>query len=337
MPAIPHARSFFKECGILPSIQPYMKYLIVIVILLNYLCTSGQEGGRIFLQTGSKTGLYYVDLNDSFAFVYKMGFYDDAAGRGYVINQTDTLAKQLNGTYYGRFKEIISENNKFYLVTKSKSKKKHYLEVVKASALSGINNNLNNAYYLDHYFKMAHELNRSYPLNHHSFRDGFYSWERIQNKEKDYLQFRELANVLLKSIKDSISLIQDSHGATTNYLVQNVNTVNYSILKDSLTKLPPDYKSKSWYYGTVINEVAKQQPTYFFKLAEDFPENRSLIFIAPDDSKDVLQALKMVEGHDKIKKEFLKDRRFRKTLIYRIIGVYAVVGGLVTWLIVSQP
>jgi ATP-dependent RNA circularization protein (DNA/RNA ligase family) len=145
------------------------------------------------------------------------------------------------------------------------------LETAKGAAFGSINNKLNNAYYLDHYFKMAHELNRSYPLNYHSFRNGFYSWEHIQNKEKDYRQFREIANVLLKGIKDSISLIQDNHVATTNYLIQNMNTVNYSTLKDSLTKLPPDYKSKSWYYGTVINEVAKQQPAYFFKLAEDFP------------------------------------------------------------------
>lgn len=313
-----------------------MKYVITTILLLfYYLLTLGQGSmNRTFFQTNSKKHLYYVDLNNSAANVYQMGSYFDKAGTGYSIRKTDTLIKQPDGTYLGKTTKIIRDNNKFYLVTENKKTKKFNIDTVKT--LSVVNNNLNNAYYLDNYFKISDELNKSYPLNHHTFRNGFYTWKELQNKEIDYLQFREFANKWLKEKKDSIIILQDSHVAQTNYIIQNIKTFDYKTLRDSLTKLPAEYRNLSWYYGTVINEVAKQRPDYFFRLAEDFPNNRSIIFIAVEDNKEVIQGLRDVQGHNEIKEEFFKDRRFGKTMPYRILGIYAVIVGLLTWLIVSQ-
>ena len=92
----------------------------------------------------------------------------------------------------------------------------------------------------------------------------------------------------------------------------------------------------SAYYGKVVNAIAAQHPDYFFRLAEDFPQYQDIIFAAVGDNKDVLEGLKAAEGHDAIKKAFFKDRRFGKTMPYKIIGIYAVVIGLITLLIVSQ-
>jgi tetrahydromethanopterin S-methyltransferase subunit G len=122
----------------------------------------------------------------------------------------------------------------------------------------------------------------------------------------------------------------------TNSLIQNIKTIDYNFLKDSLTRLPAEFRSTSWYYGTVINEVSKQRPEYFFRLAEDFPNNRNVIFMAAEDNKQVIQSLKAVENHTDIKKEFFKERKFGKMMPYKIIGTYAIVIGLITLLIVSQ-
>jgi hypothetical protein len=56
-----------------------------------------------------------------------------------------------------------------------------------------------------------------------------------------------------------------------------------------------------------------------------------------EDDEEVIRGLKEVHGHDEIKKEFFKDRRFGKTIPYRILGTYLVVAGLLTWLVISQP
>lgn len=285
-----------------------MKHTIIIILLLNYLFASGQDnGGKHLFQTNSKTHLYYVDLSNTDGKVYTMGGYLDKAGEGYSLRSTDTLFRQTDGTYTGNNIQIATESNKLYLVTESKKTKKFLLETVES--LNAANHNLNNAYYLDHYFKMSDELNKMYPLNHHSFRNGFYAWEALPNKDIDYLQFRDFANKRLKEIQDSISKIQDSYVALSNYIIQNIKTLHYDVLRDSLTKLPAEYKSLSWYYGTVINEVARQRPEYFFKLAEDFPANRHLIFFAPENNKDVIAGLRAVEGHDEIKKAFFKGKK----------------------------
>jgi hypothetical protein len=184
---------------------------------------------------------------------------------------------------------------------------------------------------------MSADLNNAYPLNHHTFRNGIHSWEVLKNKEVDYLQFRDFTVTRHKEIKDSITRLQDTYVLLTSYLIKNLKTLEYDALKDSLTNLPADYRSVSWYFGTVVNEVAKQRPECFFRLADDFPNKKSLIFIAVEENKEVIEGLKRVDTHLEIKKEFFKDRRFGKTLPYRILATYAIVGGLLTWLIVSQP
>ncbi|MEP7142319.1 MAG: hypothetical protein ABI707_05595 [Ferruginibacter sp.] len=309
--------------------------LTTILLLLSQLLSPGQNNatGTLF-QTNSKTRLFYVDFKNSQAHVYEIGRYLDKAGTGNSIKSVDTLIQQSNEIYIGKHSKIIEENKKFYLVKEFNKTKNFRIELVKDVEMA--NNNLNNAYYLDNYFKMSDELNKTYPLNHHSFRNGFYTWKELDNREEDYLMFREFARKRLKKIKDSISNLQDNCVSKTNYIIQNIKAFEYNTLKDSLVKLPAEFSSVSYYYSSVINEVAKQRPEYFFRLAEDFPKNRSLIFMAVEDNKEVVNGLSAVEGHNEIKKEFFKDRRFGKSMPYGIIGTYAVIGGLLAWLILSQ-
>lgn len=285
-----------------------MRLTITFILLLNFLFVLAQSNSsKQLYQTNNKTHFHYIDLNNTKANVYIMGRYLDKAGSGYSIIKTDTLTRNSEDTYSSSKTKIISENDKLYLVTDFKKTRKFLLDTVKN--ISVANNNLNNAYYLDQYFKMSNELNKMYPLYHHSFRNGFYSWKELPNNNIDYLQFRDFADQRLKEIKDSISRIQDRYITLTNYIIQNVRIIDYNTLKDSLTGLPAEYKYSSWYYGTAVNEIAKQRPEYFFKLAEDFSSNRSLIFFAIENNKDVIAGLKAVEGHDEIKKAFLRHKK----------------------------
>ena len=310
-----------------------MKLTIPTVLLvLNYLHSLGQDSipGTIF-QTSNKTQLYYVTLHTSGAYVYQMGYYFDKAGSGYSIKNTDTLTGQTNLLYEGKIVKLISENNKFYLLTGFTKGKKFLLQLV--TNASNVVHNLNNAYYLDSYFKMSDSLNRTYPLHHHSFRNGYYSWEGLPNKEINHFEFRKFTTERLKELQDSIGYVEEKNTSLTNYIVENLKTLDYNTLKDSLVKLPAEYGHS--YYATAINEIAKTKPGYFFKLSEDCPQNKGIIFTSVED-KQVIEGLKAVEGHEQVKKEFFKDKRFGKTMPYKIIGIYAVIGGLLTWLIVSQ-
>jgi len=302
-----------------------------LLLFIHLFVLSQNNTNRTVLQTNNKTHLYYVDLNDADGKVYALGSYLDKAGTGYSLVATDTVERQPDGSYAGKDVQIVSENERLYLVTASNNGKRFSLAPVKSLDIT--NNKLNNAYYLDHYFQMSEELNKAYPLYQHSFRNGFSSWKKLQNKEITHEQFRGFVDQHLQKFKDSIVQAQNRYVVLTNYIISNLKTFDYTPLRDSLVKLPAEYKYQSWYFGTVINEVSKQRPEYFFRLAEDFPANRSLIFGAVEDNKEVIRELKLVEGHDQIKKEFFKERRSDKTMLYKIIGAYAMIGGLIALLI----
>lgn len=306
-----------------------------VLLLLNYLPVLAQNDlGRAFLRTSSKMHLYYVDLDNSAAKVYEMGRHLDKGGTGYSIIRTETLTRQPDGNYSGNASSIIREKDRLYLISGDKKARKFGMDTVRS--LSVFNTDMNNAYYLDSYFRMSRELNKDYPLYSHSFRNGYYTWKDLPNKELHYLQFREFADNHIKNIRDSIGRVQARNTALTNYIIQNISTLEYNTLKDSLAKLPPEYAGQSRYYSLAINAAAAQRPEYFFRLAEDFPANKSLIFFSVDNNKEVFSRMKAVEGHDKIKKEFFKEKKFERSIPYKVIGIYAAAAGLITLLIVTQ-
>ncbi len=310
-----------------------MKYFIATLFAFtNCLPVSAQgDTENRLLQTNGKKQRYYVDLTSTGGSVYKMGIYLDKAGRGSAIVSTDTLEKRTDGIYEGKHSRIVRENDQLYLITGDKKTVRRQLAT--SEHINVANNDLNNAYYLGQYFKMSDVLNKKYPLNHHSFREGFAGWRVLAGKETDHKQFRILADEQLKKLKDSICVVQDRRVELSGYLVQNVRSLDYGTLKDSLTQLPCEYRSQSWYFGTVVQRVAAERPEYFFRLAEDFPAHRNLIFHAAGNNREIIAALKNVEGHDVVKKAFFKERRSDKTMPYRVLGAYAIVGGLVALLI----
>lgn len=319
-----------------------MKFILTAAIfLLKFSFVSGQiSNEEIFFETKSKIHSYYVQLNNSDAHVFEMGSYLDKAGSGPAIRSKDTLTKQPDGSnvlYAGKRAKIIIENEKLYLLiqtTPNKKVSKYILDTVGNTEL--VHTNLNNAYYLGNFFAMCDDLNKTYPLNHYSFRNGFYSWKGLNNKNIKHSDFTAITDIKLKAIKDSIAELQNQYTSLTNTLIQNIKTIDYNSLKDGLTKLPAEDRSTSQYFDTVIEEISIYRPEFFFKLAEDFPDKRHAIFWAVEDDKQVIKNLKAVEGHAEIKKKFFKERKFHKSAPYMAIIPYAALIGLVTLLVVTQ-
>jgi hypothetical protein len=289
----------------------------------------------IFLESKTKSRLIYLELNDSTAMVYEIGRYLDVAGSGFSILSTDTLKKKYDGNYTGKTRQVITRNNKTFLL--AEFKKRTEVELDTSENLKQVYRILNNAYYLDRYISLSEELNKKYPLSHYSFRNGFSGWKQLPEKESNHGVFRKYADNYLKNIMDSISLLQDQYVNISTILKQNLKTIDYPSLKDSLLLLRADYHSQSWYFGSVVNEISKQNPEYYFKLAEDLPLQKDIIFSSVEENKNVIQSLKEVENHSAIKKEFFKDRKFNKSMKFKIISAYVVIAGLITLLIVAQP
>jgi hypothetical protein len=98
-------------------------------------------------------------------------------------------------------------------------------------------------------------------------------------------------------------------------------------------KLPKDNYSR--YHWGAISEIIKRRPEYFYKLVEDYPNDRTSIFYTVDErNKELVEQIKAVEGHDAVKREFVKDIRGRKYMLFHAVGMYTlVIAGVVLLLI----
>lgn len=309
-----------------------MKYLFT---LLFASATIISAHGQQLFQTGSKVHSFYVDIQSNNATVYTMGHYLDKAGSGPSIIRTDTLQQQTDSAYTGLKSSVIRENNEWYLV--NTASKNGRLRLYSFPAPEIAYTQLNKAWYLGHYFAMSEQLNKTFPLNHHSFRDGFFSWNAlpVTTKEMNYLQFRTLADNRLKVIADSISHEQDKYTRLTNYLIKNIREIDYAVLKDSIALLPAVYAGESEYYSQVLNAVLISKPAYFLQLAEDFPQQKDFIFFSVVRNKEARSSMESVTGHDNTKKAFLKAVKYEKRFPYTSIGLAALSAGVLAACLVA--
>lgn len=196
---------------------------------------------------------------------------------------------------------------------------------------------MNNAYCLKSYFDLSDKLNKEFPLYHYTFRNGYYAWEKQTQKSINQTAFIQQTDKEIAIIYDSISKKQNAFTTTTNFITDNVKQANYTTLKDSISTLPIDWRQQNGYFDKSVYQMTKANPEYFYKLLQDFPSSKKFIYFAIDQDKELVKQLKQVQGYDDLKKEFLKDYKYGKTMPYRIIGTYAIIAGLLTWLIIAQP
>lgn len=306
--------------------------LLVITLLLIQLKVQAQASdNRLFLETSKKANHYYVDLGEMDALVFEVGMFPHGPEMGCRIKRIDTLVRQSDGAYIGGMTKIMKKKDAFFLIHESNKKKE--MSLVNVADSASANTQLNNAYYLDRYLAMSKEVDYAYPLWNASW-SRFETWRQLSNKEINYKAFRIFTDERMKFMKDSIVEAQSRYTALMNHLLQNVATINYISLRDSLDKLPVDYSSS--YFQKVVHEVAKKQPEFFFQLAEDSVFKRqSYIFDSIGSrEKEVLAKLKLVEGHDKIKKAFLKYIKFRRSMPFVVVGLTLVECAAIVCLVV---
>lgn len=308
-----------------------MKLSITILTILVSFQIFGQN--IAFFKTTRKKNLHYLEFTNYNVKVYKMGSYFDIASSGSAIILTDTLVFTKENEYIGKLYTLF-KNETYYTLISDNGKK---YNTVPENDLNKVNTELNNAYCLKSYFDLSDKLNKEFPLYHYTFRNGYYVWEKQPNKTISHNKFIELTDKEIVIIYDSIYRKQTALTKTTNFITNNVGQANYSILKDSISILPIDYRPQSGYFDKSVYQMAKTNPEYFYKLLQDFPTSKKFIYFAVDQDKELIIQLKQVQGYDNLKKEFLKEYNFGKTMPYRIIGTYAIVAGLLTWLIIAQP
>ncbi|PWV57040.1 hypothetical protein C7475_1011560 [Chitinophaga sp. S165] len=287
-------------------------------------------GQARLLQTDSQWHPYYVELNEQEGVVYPVTTFYDKGASGYYMQKKDTLQKQPDNSYAGRNSKIVREEGKLYLLYKSGKTKKYLLNTVTDTLLA--NEKMNNAYYQRYYAAMSTEVNETYPLGHHSFRNAFYTWTVVPEKQMNHRQFELWADKRIKEVKDSISASHDQHTRLTNYITQNIRSITYATLKDSMAQLST---ADGIYFVTTIDTIAMKQPEYFFRLAEDLPNTRSAIFSTGIYSRRVYAAVKDVKGHDEVKKEFLKERKYNRRMTFTALGIVTFTAGLITWALIA--
>ena len=285
-----------------------------------------------FLKTTNKKTRHYIELSNEYVKVYKMGRYIDKAGTGPAILNTATLVITKQNEFKGKFYTLLRNETVYTLI--SDNGKKYQTEP--ESELK-VNTDLNNAYCLKSYFDLSHKLNQEFPLYHHSFRNGYYAWAKHPDKSVNHYKFIAQTKRELEMIYYNVSKEQHAFTNTTNFIATNAGKVNYSILKDSISTLPIDYRPQSGYFDKSVYEMAKANPEYFYKLLKDFPTSKQFIYLAVDHDKELVNQLKQVQGYNDLKKDFLEDYKFGKTMPHRFFGMYAIIAGLLTWLIIAQP
>ncbi|MBO9728654.1 MAG: hypothetical protein J7623_08460 [Chitinophaga sp.] len=302
-----------------------MKYLLILLFVsATFLPAHGQQ----LLHGWNKTYFCYVDIKSNNAFVYTMGRYLDKAGSAPSIISIDTLQQQADGSYTGSKSRITREENEWYLVNTTRKNRQLKLDSVIMPEVA--HTQLNHAWYLGRYFAMSTQLNKTFPLHHHSFREGFSSWEALPaaTKVMDHEQFPAWADSRLKAISDSISGVQDKYTRVTDYLIKNIREIDYAALKDSFALLPAVYAGESEYYSKVLNTMLVSKPVYFLQLAEDFPQHKDLIFFSAVSNKQARSSMENVTGHDDTKKAFLKAVKNDKRFTYTSIGLATLSAGV---------
>ncbi len=317
--------------GVISATLHKMKTAIIFIFTIS-ICFHLFGQNSTFYKTTKKQGRYYIEIANEIVKVYKMGMYLDKGGTGPAILHIDTLNKKIENEFSGKYFSLKREDSKYIL--KTEKGKKLNTEII--NDLKSIYFTLNNAYYLKSYFDLSERINKKFPLYHYTFRNGYYAWNKLTERNYNHETFKKTTANEVMLLYDSIFKYQTTLTNTTNFLIKNSNQIDYNTIRDSLRILPIEYSSNSWYFGSAVYQISKANPQNFYKILEDFPTNKTIIYFAVDEDKKLIEQLKQVSGHENLKKEFIKEYRFGKTMPYKIIGGYAVLGGLLTWLLLSQ-
>lgn len=302
-----------------------------IMIILTNLFTFGQNETSHFYKTTKSEQPHYVERANGLFKVYQMGILANSDGTGYTLIKTDTLTKVSEQNYVGKLYTLSNVNSDPVLETTNGKK----LNLENAPDTNLIYSNLNNAYYLSLYFKLSDSLNAQYPWMDYSYKNGFAAWNNLKSKNHNHDKFKRETDRELQFVYDSISEQQIQLMQTMNLLIENASNPNYgySNIKNGLNDLIVENQVSTWHFEKAIYEISKHDPDYFYRIAEDFPDQRKIVFAAVGKDKELKNNLMRVEGHNEVKKEFSKSYRMSKSRPYLMIGGFGVLVGIIVVLL----
>ena len=317
-----------------------MKSIIITLACLftsNILLGQTQE---VFLEAKGK---FCVRLSYDTAHVYNwtVDYNKHIAIKRKILRCTNILVRNAGHNFADKSYTLAQEGNVWYLAYTGK--KKVRLDTTKNT--QNIYYALNSGYYTAEYSKMSEIINKANPRNRHSYYNTYSSWNTIPNQYAHYLDFKPPADKRIKFMQDSILKNLAKYEHIRNFIAQNASTASYETLKDSLSKLSTvgnvkinsEMKTEMWlYYIKAVHEIAEQKPEFFFKLAEDLPDNQHDIFFSINQTeKQLLVKLQLAKGNEIVKKKFFKEHRRDKRaavagspLFIAVIGAIIVAIGL---------
>lgn len=288
--------------------------------------------GKTIYRTLKKGDFHYVEVKSEIAIVYKMGMYLDKAGRSAAIVLNDTMYRASDNEYKGRYYSLYFSGEDVFLYKDANKK----IVLIRETDTGRVNSELNSAYFLGSHIALSERLKREFPLYSYSFRNGFYLWKNLEEKNYDHDAFVRFTDARIRYTYDSISKEQSKYTNTANFIKQNANEADSDQLLDSLNTLPPEYCPVSCYFDQSVYNIVKAKPAAFYKILEDHPSDATIIYFAVKHDKDLVEQLRSVDGYENAKRDFSKNYKFGRSVGYRVAATYAVIAGLVTWLIVSQ-
>jgi len=289
------------------------KLLFTCTAILGFISVHAQnDAGNSFFTSTGKRYLFYIDKHEDSAIVFRLGYILDKAGSGYYINFTDSMTRQAGSddyNYTGKKTKLENEKDKQYLVFQDVFKHQaKRVELKTIAADKKIYSAINNGYWWRSFISLTEDLNTAFSWNHYSFRNGFPLWDSFDNKEIHYKDFILFTDKKINMLRDSISAAETVRTGLTKNIIDNISTIPYSTLKESLLKLPYVYDGSA-YFRTVIEALCINRPEVFFRLAEELPDLKAHMFSAAGFNRKAVKKLKATETTSPLKKEFLKSRK----------------------------
>lgn len=304
------------------------KKIIFVWSFLFSLCRANAENdsGSVFLSALKHRSMHYVELGEKSGIVFQLHRLGGPF-LGYRLSFTDTIFRQADSSAYlfaGKRTAIQMANDRMYLVIRDTVRNKIKRIQVDTSGYSAeANAKINNAYWWTNFFRLLNDFRAGFILPDFGYWEGDGLWESFGEKRDTYFRyFIPVANARIQALRDSFTAQEKPNTRITRYLIDNIASLDYNTLKDSLTKLPSEYPYKSEYFNAVIDSVCARRPDLFFRLAEDLPDQRDVIFASADNRREIRKKLKEVAPDSPLKKEFLKGKRREK--FYNIAGTTGI-------------
>lgn len=304
-------------------------FALLTCLLISDLISAQTNPNEVFLHSKDQN---YAILKGDTAFVYSLGIFYHKLGDYKCLRGIDTLLKNTNNSFMGK-KHSVSLEHKGWVLTQKFEKKIYKTSLDTAKNITNTYYTLNLGYYLTQYSDMSREINKLYPLTQLHDTGAYQAWIVLPSKDIHYLDFRKLADKHISTIKQVAIQKLEKHESIKGFIAQNAKTAPYEVLRDSLSKLSTGKErqqdTEKWrYYLKAVHEIAEQKPEFFFKLAEDLPDNQHDIFFSINfNEKELLAKLKLAEGNKAVKKRFFKAKRSDKR--FAIVAVTAYVASLV--------